>query len=217
MDTITIPQSFLRNDLWQAADWRAQVVNDETGEILLTAVCGNDEEMIGVRLTTESVRQLRELTAFAEANMRRDAEQPAPDGVAHECNGVQLAELEKIIASLHEHQVLDARRVEKLEGKLAAFERRQWEDAETFGEHARQIDALETAHNRLVLSAAIETTALALQKRLEALEAAAPPPIRRHDGGFWVICPYCTTDLDGMCSACNGTRRIWEIEDGGER
>ncbi len=32
MDTITIPQSFLRNDLWQAADWRAQVVNDERGD-----------------------------------------------------------------------------------------------------------------------------------------------------------------------------------------
>lgn len=124
---------------------------------------------------------LDEAQRIAEQRRLIDHLAPLPGyDVAHECNGVRLAEIErrleelgKIISSLHEHQVLDARRVEKLEGKLAAFERRQWEDAETFGEHARQIDALETAHNRLVLSAATETTALALQKRLEYLERRA--------------------------------------------
>lgn len=122
MDTVSIAQSFLRNGLWQAADWQARIVNDETGEILITAVCGDDEEMIGVRLTTESVRQLRELTAFASANMRRDAEQSAPDGsrvlrydVAHECNDVRLAELEKIIANL-------ARRVKSLRDQVGLLQ-----------------------------------------------------------------------------------------------
>lgn len=73
METIEIAQSILYRGIWQAAEWRAQIVNEETGEILLTASSPADEDaLIGVRLTTENVRQLRTLVAFADANMRRD-------------------------------------------------------------------------------------------------------------------------------------------------
>jgi hypothetical protein len=39
----------------------------------------------------------------------------------------------------------------------------------------------------------------------------AAPAGHRHDGGFWVACPFCADDPLGMCSACDGTRQIWEM------
>jgi len=91
--------------------------------------------------------------ALAEAQRiaaeRRLVERPAPEGsrvlaydVAHECNGVRLAEMEKIISSLHEHQVLDARRVEKL--VLAQQVDHRTMHA-TFNEHQTRLEALENA------------------------------------------------------------------------
>jgi hypothetical protein len=37
------------------------------------------------------------------------------------------------------------------------------------------------------------------------------PAGHEHDGGSWITCPFCVDDPLGMCSACNGTRRIWEM------
>jgi predicted nucleic acid-binding Zn-ribbon protein len=82
--------------------------------------------------------------------------------VAHECNGVRLADIErqleelgKIIASLHEHQVLDARWVSKLESKLT-------ETRERFGDLERDVAA----------------AVLELRKRVEELDR----PLRATDG-----------------------------------
>ena len=52
------------------------------------------------------------------------------------------------------------------------------------------------------------------RQRLEAMLATIhdeTPPGHRHDGGHWITCPFCDDDLGRMCSACNGTRRIWEM------
>lgn len=78
--SVTIPTSILINGLWQAAHWSAQVLDDDTGEILLTAVAGSTQ--IAVRLTMDNVALLRQtLPAFAQANARRDAQ--AADGTGH--------------------------------------------------------------------------------------------------------------------------------------
>jgi hypothetical protein len=56
-----------------------------------------------------------------------------------------------------------------------------------------------------------------LGSRVAYLECQAQVPSgHKHDGGFWISCPFCVDDPLGMCSACNGTRRIWEMprEDG---
>ena len=91
--------------------------------------------------------------ALAEAQRivaeRRLVKQPAPSGgralaydVAHECNGVRLAELERMISSLHEHQVLDARRVEVLENRLDRVITFAASD-QAHKDLAKQVDALE--------------------------------------------------------------------------
>jgi len=80
--------------------------------------------LVADRQGNEHTRDLALSEAQRIAAERRLVEGPAPEGgralaydVAHECNGV----------------------------RLVTIERRQWEDAETFGEHARRLDALKTA------------------------------------------------------------------------
>jgi hypothetical protein len=53
-----------------------------------------------------------------------------------------------------------------------------------------------------------EAQRIAAERRL--VEQPAPAG-HRHDGGFWITCPFCVDDDLGICSACNGTRRIWEM------
>jgi hypothetical protein len=52
------------------------------------------------------------------------------------------------------------------------------------------------------------------RQRLEAMLATIrddTPEGHCNDGGRWIECPFCTDDLGRGCSACNGTRRIWEM------
>ena len=113
-----------------------------------------------------------------------DAEQEQPGyDVEHACNGVRFAELEqqisiqkqringltkrmdetqKMISSLHEHQVLDARRMEKLETALMG-------DADRYGNLVRRVEDLENARQP-VPSRAWED---AIESRLAELEALA--------------------------------------------
>ena len=165
--------------------------------------------LVADRNGNEHTRDLALSEAQRIAAERRLVEGPAPAGsrvlaydVEHECNGV----------------------------RLATIERRQWEDAETFGEHARRLDALERAQR--VEHRTMHATFNEHQARLEKLEAAAAPAmanratgqrdgelvqlengeiVMRRDCGVWIRCPFCEDDEKGMCSACNGTRRIWEM------
>ncbi len=78
------------------------------------------------------------------------------------------------------------------------------------------IDALRTRLNTLEAAQRREHRTMHAtfnehQVRLDALETAAAPAGHRHDGGFWITCPFCVDDDLGVCSACNGTRRIWEM------
>jgi len=185
---------FARNGgggVWQDAVWSASVTDDETGEVLALAANPDDAgiwAMVGVRLGREFLATLRALAGVdqplpgareqaeaaywrecaqhaaemlargrsaggdwasaalgAESYLRQTlaTERPAPEGsrvlcydVAHECNGVRLAEIE----------------------------RRQEEDAATFGEHARRLDQMEldTVADRHIVNA--------LANRLDTLE-----------------------------------------------
>ena len=112
--------------------------------------------LVADRTGNQAARDLALDEARRIAAERRLVEQPAPDGsrvLCYDCRTTdqKMAELEKIIASLHEHQVLDARRVEKLENLVAAIDYRQWEDREAERDLAQ--------------------AELALRKRVDALEA----------------------------------------------
>lgn len=64
---ITIHQSFYYNGLWQAANWSARVVDDATGEIVLSAELpsgDNNGPFAALRLTMADVAKLRTLAGF---------------------------------------------------------------------------------------------------------------------------------------------------------
>jgi hypothetical protein len=88
-------------------------------------------------------------------------------------------------------------------------------DCRTAGERLALIDQrLDDLVERL---AALETCVANLSlphlaSRVAYLERQAQVASgHKHDGGFWISCPFCVDDPLGMCSACNGTRRIWEM------
>ena len=72
----------------------------------------------------------------------------------------------------------------------------------------RSIGVYGTEHE---IDAVLELTP---RQRMEAMLATIrddTPSGHRNDGGHWIACPFCEDDELGMCSACNGTRRIWEM------
>lgn len=59
----------------------------------------------------------------------------------------------------------------------------------------------------IALSAATTAQAIILHQDTAAMKPAG----HRHDGGYWIVCPFCADDIGGNCVACNGTLRIWEM------
>ena len=105
IDTVTVPKSFYWHGIWQAARWAVKVVDEEKGDVLLMAYLseavhdGQENVIAALRLGMDDVARLRALAGFGE--------RPAPEGsrvprydVAHECNGVRLAELESQVKAL---------------------------------------------------------------------------------------------------------------------
>jgi hypothetical protein len=66
-----------------------------------------------------------------------------------------------------------------------------------------------------ILSDTMRRIVAEIDNRLDALEAwrrhCKVAPGYNHSDGRWITCPFCVDDPLGMCSACNGTRRIWEM------
>lgn len=121
---------------------------------------------------------------------QRIAEERGVDGngrgydVAHECNGVRLAELE----SQHYTQTMLMRSLanrldmlSEMEERLATIERRLEDDAATLGEHARRIDGLTIGAPRRPGAYFIPGGRLIeIERRVDALEqsqVASPWPL----------------------------------------
>lgn len=86
-------------------------------------------------------------------------------------------------------------------------------DTTSIDDHSKRLDALEahaveTDDTLSILRGRIDNDADALVQRLAALESLV---LGRRDGGHWIDCPFCADEELGVCSACNGTRRIWEM------
>jgi len=173
--SITVPRSVFVNGQWATAHWMADVVDDETGELVITATLagegGQGPVVTALRMDMELARQLRAMALSG-------AEQAAP---CYDCRTTGE--------------------------RLTVIERRQEEDAVTFGEHARRLTALETAmrsehrtmhatfndlESRLAdLEEAIQDAIReriadrqplhALANRLDALEAVAAPAIANRE------------------------------------
>jgi hypothetical protein len=101
--------------------------------------------------------------------------------------------------------------------------------SERLEEIEKRVDALETKNASLTVHMNQVPNAVRrideLERQIKNLAAATnwdrvmgllqqldpPPPGHRHDGGHWITCPFCVDDKLGMCSACDGTRRIWDM------
>lgn len=64
MSSITIPQSIFIEGQWFDAHWLAEVVDDATGELVITATTTTQGRIIALRMTTDLVRQLRVMAGF---------------------------------------------------------------------------------------------------------------------------------------------------------
>jgi hypothetical protein len=118
LETVRIPTSFYYDGLWQAADWSATVTDETTGQVLLTVILqqdGHPAPLAAVRLGMDDVAKLRQLAGFGRGCAQAEEQR------RYDCRTTKehLESLERTVTSLHEHQVLDARRVEKLESSVS--------------------------------------------------------------------------------------------------
>jgi len=107
--SITVPGSVFVNGQWATAHWMADVVDDETGELMITATLagegGHGPVVTALRMDMELARQLRAMALSG-------AEQPCYDC---RTNGVRLDALERDVM-LHSQRLNAAtKRLEALE------------------------------------------------------------------------------------------------------
>lgn len=110
---ITIPNSVYIDGQWATATWLAEIADPATGELIITATINQPTRVAALRMNMDLARRLRAM-----------AMQQMPEPGCYDCRttGQHLESLERTVTSLHEHQVLDARRVDKLERRLEELE-----------------------------------------------------------------------------------------------
>jgi len=161
--------------VWQDAVWSASVTDDETGEVLALAANPDDAgiwAMVGVRLGREFLATLRALAGVdqplpgarerAEAAYWRECAQHAAEMLARGRSAGGDWASAALGAESYLRQTLATERpapggsrapdgsepcydCRTLTERVDTIERRQEEDAVTFGEHARRLTSLETA------------------------------------------------------------------------
>lgn len=165
LETVRIPSSFYYNGLWLSADWSATVVDAAKGDVLLTAVLpqvGEPGPLAALRLGMEDVAALRRLAGFGKVK-----------GDGYDCRTLteRVAFIESGLAGEGDENIGQF-------GRLKGIERRQEDDALTFGQHARRLeeieqrlDDLQQTSNRLVLFAGSDQEVKDLAERIAAIES----------------------------------------------
>lgn len=228
---ITIPNSVYIDGQWFAATWLAEIADQTTGELIITATVKQPTRVAALRLTNDMMSDLRIQAGFtgptpvqraasaaaelaymresvqfaadmlfrghqrflnwpheaidAEAYLRQlltlgrdntpDPSNPsAPSAPCYDCRttGDRLASLEKMITSLHEHQVLDARRIGRLD--IATGHADSMAEAQINALEQR-LDAIEAgmASLKKVITSLHEVWMDKIEQRLDVLEAHA--------------------------------------------
>lgn len=70
MDTVTASNSVFVNGQWATAHWHAEVVDEATGDLVITAVLASDAGgpvVSALRMTSDLVRELRVMAGLEEA------------------------------------------------------------------------------------------------------------------------------------------------------
>lgn len=238
--SITVPGSVFVNGQWATAYWMADVVDDETGELVITATLagegGQGPVVTALRMDMGLARRLRAMAlSGAEQpcyDCRTNGERLATIERGQEEDAVTFGEhLRRLLAletamrsehkTMHDTFNLHHDRMAALEAAtLPAMANREWMD-----EVERQLAALGarlTAQAQQVqefdrrkaskLDQAIVRQLTKNSRKLDALAKWLAPAGHRHDGGRWISCSFCGgDDLGRNCVLCNGTGRIWEM------
>jgi len=173
---------------WFAAQWLAEVADPATGELVLTATVDGPGpvQVTALKLDMATVRGLRRLAGFEGLLPGERAEEAEAD-LRYWRESVAFA--------------VDMLRRGRAMGEL----HRAAIDAESYLRQLLELDGAACYDCRTNAQRLAE-----LEARIAALETNHPTG-HQHDGGHWIPCPFCPDDEIGMCSACNGTRRIWEM------
>lgn len=176
MDGITVPSSVFVNGRWATAHWMADVVDEATGEMVITATLVGEGEgpvVTALRMDMALARGLRAMAGFGA-----DGSDEA-DGGCYDCrtNGERIENLER--ETLVDRQVLHAmaNRVDALEAMVNNEHARRILALETslrahLPEQRGRLDALEKRINELgQLSEAIIRDCVDIETRVDALEA----------------------------------------------
>lgn len=94
---VSIPLSFYYNGIWQSANWSVGVVNDDTGEIVLSAELPSGDDngpFAALRLTMADVATLRTLAGFTQSI---PVQQSDP---SHSSNPSELGDVGRRLAAL---------------------------------------------------------------------------------------------------------------------
>lgn len=150
-NVVSIPLSFYYQGLWQSADWSARVVDDDTGEIVLSAEMpsgDNNGPFAALRLGMSDVAVLRVLAGFNN---------PPPTPYDCRTTDERLAALDEFAVAVNQNTAKQAIETARIYQRLAALERAMVADQHEFN---AKVVAVERNLDRLV-------------EKLAALEAAA--------------------------------------------
>lgn len=119
---VSIPLSFYYNGIWQSANWSARVVDDDTGEIVLSAELPSGDDngpFAALRLTMADVVTLRTLAAFTQSI---PVQQSDP---SHSSNPSELGDVGRRLAALEavvSPAIANREWMDEIEKRLAAVE-----------------------------------------------------------------------------------------------
>lgn len=174
MDSITVPRSVFVNGQWATAHWMADVVDESTGELVITATLagegGQGPVVTALRMDMDLARRLRTMameqtsepgcydcrTTGERLAVQEDRLQTLSDTMRRIVAEIDqrldalealLEETTDLVGTLSARQRNDevafGDRLSEIERRLATIERRQEEDAATFGQHARRLDGID--------------------------------------------------------------------------
>lgn len=79
MDPITVPNSVYIDGQWHAATWLAEIVDDSTGELIITATIEDPARVAALSLTNDMLRALRTQAGFTGPTPSQRADRTAAE------------------------------------------------------------------------------------------------------------------------------------------
>lgn len=139
MDTITVPSSVFVNGQWATAHWMVDVVDDSTGEMIITATVLPDGQgapvVAALRMDMGLARELRAMAGFGGEGLDgSDGADGSDEGPCYDCRttGERIADLRRELAMQAQLMHGLANRLDALEAWQVAMAQDSVEDDTLF-------------------------------------------------------------------------------------